>query len=74
MFAVFALVALTIVASIVLHWSTDVLVGRGFAPELMPAWQQRLTRLTGRSRRLLRRSPPATEDTSAEKGSTDASA
>ena len=50
---VFALVALTIVLSIVLHSSTDVIVARGFAPELMPAWQQRLTR---RGRRLLHRS------------------
>jgi NhaP-type Na+/H+ or K+/H+ antiporter len=75
--AVFALVALTIVASIVLHSSTDVLVARGFAPELMPAWQQRLTR---RSRRLLRRTRPprepaasADEEAPREKGSTDAS-
>jgi len=41
------------VLSIVLHSSTDVIVARGFAPELMPAWQQRLTR---RGRRLLHRS------------------
>ena len=51
---VFALVALTIVLSIVLHSSTDVLVARGFDPTLMPAWQQRLEH---RGRKLLRRGP-----------------
>ncbi|WP_327002362.1 cation:proton antiporter [Dactylosporangium sp. NBC_01737] len=55
---VFALVALTIVLSIVLHSSTDVLVARGFDPTLMPAWQQRLEH---RGRRLLRRTPRATD-------------
>ncbi|MEV0133287.1 cation:proton antiporter [Dactylosporangium sp. NPDC050688] len=49
---VFTLVALTIVLSIVLHSSTDVLVARGFDPTLMPTWQQRLEH---RGRKLLRR-------------------
>ncbi|MGI5240046.1 cation:proton antiporter [Dactylosporangium sp. CA-139066] len=51
---VFALVAVTIVLSIVLHSSTDIVVARGFEPQLMPAWQQRLTT---KGRQLLRRSP-----------------
>jgi NhaP-type Na+/H+ or K+/H+ antiporter len=50
---VFALVALTIVLSIVLHSSTDVIVARGFEPHLMPAWQQRLA--TGSRRLFVRR-------------------
>ncbi|WP_433616495.1 cation:proton antiporter [Dactylosporangium sp. CA-139114] len=58
---IFALVALTIVLSIVLHSSTDIVVARSFVPELMPAWQQRLET---RGRRLLQRRPvlPTTED------------
>jgi NhaP-type Na+/H+ or K+/H+ antiporter len=57
---VFALVALTIVLSIVLHSSTDVVIARGFDPDLMPAWQQRLER---RGRRLLKRRPATPEPT-----------
>ncbi|MDG6103962.1 cation:proton antiporter [Dactylosporangium aurantiacum] len=49
---IFTLVALTIVLSIVLHSSTDIIVARGFDPHLMPAWQQRLET---RGRRILRR-------------------
>ncbi|WP_433221422.1 cation:proton antiporter [Dactylosporangium sp. CS-047395] len=56
---VFALVAVTIVLSIVLHSSTDIVVARGFEPRLMPAWQQRLAT---HGRRLLRRAQP--EETS----------
>lgn len=52
---IFTLVALTIVLSIVLHSSTDIVVARGFDPNLMPAWQQRLE---SRGRRILRRSGP----------------
>jgi NhaP-type Na+/H+ or K+/H+ antiporter len=52
---VFALVALTIVLSIVLHSSTDVIVARGFDPHLLPAWQQRLEI---RGRRLITRRRP----------------
>ncbi|MDG4791139.1 cation:proton antiporter [Micromonospora sp. WMMD1102] len=54
----FALVALTIVLSILLHSSTDVIVARGFDPDLLPAWQQRLET---RGRRLIRRrsQPPS---------------
>ncbi|WP_327010668.1 cation:proton antiporter [Dactylosporangium sp. NBC_01737] len=48
---IFTLVALTIVLSIVLHSSTDIVVARGFDPNLMPAWQQRLE---SRGRRMLR--------------------
>ncbi|GAA3293331.1 cation:proton antiporter [Dactylosporangium vinaceum] len=51
---IFTLVALTIVLSIVLHSSTDIVVARSFVPELMPAWQQRLET---RGRRLLGRRP-----------------
>ncbi|GAA3452498.1 cation:proton antiporter [Dactylosporangium matsuzakiense] len=58
---IFTLVALTIVLSIVLHSSTDIVVARSFVPELMPAWQQRLET---RGRKLLGRRPdrPATTD------------
>jgi sodium/hydrogen antiporter len=49
---VFELVALTIVLSIVLHSSTDVLVARGFDESAVPAWQLRLQQ---HGRRLLRR-------------------
>jgi NhaP-type Na+/H+ or K+/H+ antiporter len=38
---VFALVALTIVLSILAHSSTDVLVARSFDPDRMPSWRQR---------------------------------
>jgi len=52
---IFALSAFTIVLSIVLHSSSDVIVARGFDPQLMPAWQQRLEQ---RGRRILRMSDP----------------
>ena len=52
---IFVLAALTIVLSILLHSSSDVIVARGFVPDLMPAWQHRLET---RGRRILRR-PPA---------------
>ncbi|GLL06926.1 cation:proton antiporter [Dactylosporangium matsuzakiense] len=51
---IFTLVALTIVLSIVLHSSTDIVVARSFVPELMPVWQQRLET---RGRKLLGRRP-----------------
>ncbi|MGI5151656.1 cation:proton antiporter [Plantactinospora sp. CA-294935] len=51
----FGLVALTIVLSILLHSSTDVIVARGFGPDLLPTWQQRLET---RGRRLLNRGQP----------------
>jgi NhaP-type Na+/H+ or K+/H+ antiporter len=38
---VFALVALTIVLSIVAHSSTDILVARSFEPDSMPGWRER---------------------------------
>ncbi|WP_432838398.1 cation:proton antiporter domain-containing protein [Dactylosporangium sp. CA-092794] len=59
--SIFTLVALTIVLSIVLHSSTDIVVARSFVPELMPAWQQRLET---RGRRLLGRGAdrPASTD------------
>jgi NhaP-type Na+/H+ or K+/H+ antiporter len=54
---VFDLVAVTIVASIVLHSSTDIVVARGFDESRLPGWRQRLG---GRGRRLLHRpSDPA---------------
>ncbi|GGM37518.1 cation:proton antiporter [Dactylosporangium sucinum] len=54
---IFTLVALTIVLSIVLHSSSDIVVARSFVPELMPAWQQKLET---RGRKLLnRRDRPA---------------
>lgn len=49
---VFDLVAVTIVMSIVLHSSTDILVARGFEESRLPSWRQRLG---DRSRRLLHR-------------------
>jgi NhaP-type Na+/H+ or K+/H+ antiporter len=49
---VFILVALTIVMSIVLHSSTNVLIARTFDEAGLPGWQQRLQQ---RGRRLLRR-------------------
>ena len=57
---VFALVALTIVVSIVAHSSTDIVVARGFAAEDMPSWRQRW-KVRGRRirRRVQRRKPPA---------------
>lgn len=51
---VFDLVALTIVASIVLHSSTDILVARTFEQARMPGWRQRLG---DRRRRVFRRPP-----------------
>ncbi|MBN1171775.1 MAG: cation:proton antiporter [Micromonosporaceae bacterium] len=51
---VFDLVALTIVVSIVLHSSTDILVARTFEESRLPSWRQRLG---DRGRRILRRAP-----------------
>jgi NhaP-type Na+/H+ or K+/H+ antiporter len=51
---VFELVALTIVVSIVLHSSTDVIIARTFDEAGLPGWQQRLQQ---HGRRLLRRRP-----------------
>jgi NhaP-type Na+/H+ or K+/H+ antiporter len=60
---IFALVALTIVLSILLHSSSDVIVARGFDPARMPAWQQRLET---RGRRILRRPVQRADTTDAD--------
>jgi NhaP-type Na+/H+ or K+/H+ antiporter len=55
---VFALVALTIVLSIVAHSSTDIVVARSFDPDRMPSWRQRWKvrrRLVTARRRITRR-------------------
>jgi NhaP-type Na+/H+ or K+/H+ antiporter len=61
---VFDLVAITIVVSIVLHSSTDILVARGFDEDRLPGWTQR--REERREKRRLRSRPPAVEQPPAE--------
>ena len=60
--AIFHLVALTIVLSILAHSSTDVLVARAFDDRRLPGWRERLDR----ARRRLRR---RADDQTAEAGS-----
>jgi NhaP-type Na+/H+ and K+/H+ antiporter len=58
---VFALVALTIVLSIVAHSSTDIIVARSFDPVSMPSWRGRrliVRRLVTRRLSARRRRPP----------------
>ena len=55
---IFHLVAVTIVASILAHSSTDVIVARAFDDERLPAWRQRISRAGKRARRRLRRTRP----------------